>query len=252
MNNLQVFNNKDFGEVRAITIENIPFFVGKDVANALGYSNERDAILRHVDDEDKKAGVVFHDGRQNRQVTVINESGLYSLILSSKLTQAKKFKRWVTSEVLPSIRKNGGYIQNQDELDDDELIAKALSIATRKIAERDKKIEMLKPKALFADSVSASKISILIGELAKILKGNGINIGQNRLFKWLRDNGYLIRRKGTDYNTPTQRGMELELFEIKETVISHSDGHTSISKTTKVTGKGQIYFINKFLAKEEM
>lgn len=169
------------------------------------------------------------------------------MILSSKLPTAKKFKRWVTSEVLPSIRKNGGYIQNQENLSDNEIMAKALIVAQNVIKEKDKLISEQIPKVLFADSVETARTSILIGELAKILKQNGCEIGQNRLFEWLRNNNYLISRRGIDYNMPTQKSMNLELFEIKETTIMHADGHISISKTPKVTGKGQIYFINKFM-----
>ncbi|MDD6986401.1 MAG: phage antirepressor KilAC domain-containing protein [Butyricicoccus porcorum] len=247
MNKIKVFENPEFGSIRTVEQDGEPWLAGKDVAAALGYSNPRDAISKHVDDEDK--GVAKCDtlgGNQN--MTIINESGLYSLILSSRLPTAKKFKHWVTSEVLPSIRKTGGYISGQENMSDSELMAKALLVAQRQINQRDARIAEMQPKALFADSVAASKTSILIGELAKILKQNGVeNMGQNRLFEWLRSNGYLIRRKGTDYNMPTQRAMELKLFEIKETVVSHADGHQTINKTPKVTGKGQQYFINAFL-----
>lgn len=247
MNKIKVFENPEFGSIRTVEQDGEPWLAGKDVAAALGYSNPRDAISKHVDDEDK--GVAKCDtlgGNQN--MTIINESGLYSLILSSRLPTAKKFKHWVTSEVLPSIRKTGGYISGQENMSDSELMAKALLVAQRQINQRDARIAEMQPKALFADSVAASKTSILIGELAKILKQNGVeNMGQNRLFEWLRSNDYLIRRKGTDYNMPTQRAMELKLFEIKETVVSHADGHQTINKTPKVTGKGQQYFINAFL-----
>lgn len=257
MNDIQIFNNPEFGEVRAVSINNEPWFVGKDVALVLGYSNTKDALYRHVDAEDKiqNDGVVIPDSMGREQhPTIINESGLYSLILSSKLPGAKKFKHWVTSEVLPSLRKHGGYIAGQEEMSDTELIAKALLVADRKIKEKDQQIrqltdktEELKPKALFADSVSASDSTILIGELAKILRQNGVDTGEKRLFEWLRDNGYLIKRKGTDFNMPTQRSMELGLFKIKETVVNHSSGYTTVNKTPKVTGKGQQFFINKFL-----
>ena len=208
-------------------------------------------MRKHVDDEDK--GVANCDTLGGKQkLTIINESGLYSLILSSKLPTAKKFKRWVTSEVLPAIRKHGLYATPQAIeaiLNDPDTMIKTLQALKKEREEKQKlqqQIEQDKPKVLFADAVSTSKSSILVGELAKILRQNGIDIGQNRLFKWLRDNGYLIKRKGTDYNMPTQYSMNLGLFEVKETTITHSDGHISISKTPKVTGKGQIYFINKF------
>lgn len=247
MNNIQIFKNEQFGEVRTINKDGEPYFVGKDVAVILGYAKPLNALAAHVDEDDSlKQGLIDNLGR-TQETIFINESGLYSLIMGSKLPQAKQFKRWVTSEVLPSIRKYGGYIKDQETLTDEELIAKALVVAQNKIAEKDKQIEQMKPKAIFADAVSASHTSILIGELAKILRQNGIEIGQNRLFGWLRDNGYLIKRRGTDYNMPTQTAMEKGLFEIKETVISHSDGHTSINKTTKVTGKGQQYFINHLI-----
>ncbi len=255
MNELQIFNSAEFGTVRAMMIDGTVWFVGKDVADRLGYSNSRKAIGDHVDDEDK--GVTKHDTLGGiQEMTIINESGLYSLVLSSKLPTAKAFKRWITSEVLPSIRKNGGYIMGQEKMTDAELMAQAVLVAQKTIQQRDQKIAALEaqrkmdhPKVLFADAVSASKTNILIGEMAKILKQNGVDIGQNRLFSWLRENGLLISRKGTDYNMPTQKAMEMELFRIKETTIHHADGHTSITKTVKVTGKGQQYIVNRFLGK---
>ena len=243
MNNIQIFKNDQFGEVRVLERNGEPWFVGKDVAEILGYS-ETNAMTKRLDSEDfisdKLAGM-------NMKSTLINESGLYAAILGSRLPQAKQFKRWVTSEVLPSIRKTGGYIDGQEIMSDAELMAKALLVANRQIEERNREIERMKPKEIFADAVAASKTSILVGDLAKLIKQNGIDTGQKRLFQWLRDNGYLIRRKGADWNMPTQRAMEMDLFEVKETVITHADGHTSISKTVKVTGKGQQYFINKFM-----
>lgn len=182
MNNMQIFKNEQFGEVRTINKDGEPYFVGKDVAVILGYAKPLNALAAHVDEDDSlKQGLIDNLGRIQETI-FINESGLYSLIMSSKLPQAKQFKRWVTSEVLPSIRKNGGYIKDQETLTDEELIAKALVVAQNKIAEKDKQIEQMKPKAIFADAVSASHTSILIGELAKILRQNGIEIGQNRLF----------------------------------------------------------------------
>lgn len=257
MNELRVFDNAQFGQVRTINKDGEPWFVGKDVAEALGYSNPRKALYDHVDIEDKTDGVTIRDsiGRPQNPV-IINESGLYSLVMSSKLPNARQFKRWVTSEVLPSIRKNGGYIAGQETMTDDELLANALMVAQRKIEARDKQIEVqekqieaMHPKALFADAVSASKTSILIGDLAKLLKQNGVDIGQKRLFQWLRENKYLISQKGASYNSPTQRSMEMKLFEVKETTITHADGHITINRTAKVTGKGQVYFINKFVGK---
>jgi Prophage antirepressor len=252
MNDIQIFKNDSFGAVRTVEVNGAPYFVGKDVAEILGYSNTRDALSRHIDSEDK-ADVGIHDGSQTRNVTVINESGLYSLILSSKLPKAKEFKHWVTSEILPTIRKHGAYMTDktlEQALTSPDFLIKLATQLKDEQAQRkalEAKIEADKPKTIFADAVSVSKTSILVGELAKLLKQNGIDIGQNRLFAWLREKGYLISRKGTDYNMPTQRSMEMQLFEIKETSITHGDGHTSITKTPKVTGRGQIYFINLFM-----
>ena len=245
MNNIKIFKSAEFGSVRTVTIGEEPYFVGKDVADILGYTNPQKAIRDHIDIEDRMVNESFTVN--GTKVILINESGLYSLILSSKLESAKRFKRWVTSEVLPSIRKSGGYIAGQEQMSDSELLAKALLVAQKQIDERNAQIESMRPKAIFADAVSASDTTILIGELAKLLRQNGVDIGQNRLFSWLRENGYLIRRNGTDYNTPTQKSQELGILSVKETVINHSDGSMKITKTTKVTGKGQQYFINKFL-----
>lgn len=249
--NLMVMNG-EFGAVRTMVIGNEVWFVGKDIAECLGYSNTSDALNKHVEDEDKDiAKCDTLGGKQN--LTIINESGLYSLVLSSKLPSAKQFKRWITSEVLPSIRKNGMYatdITIEKMISDPDF---AIGLLTKLKEEKEKrkvlenKLEEQKPKVIFADSVESSKTSILIGDLAKLIKQNRIDMGQKRMFNWLRENGYLIKRNGTDYNMPTQKSMEMKLFEIKETAITHSDGHITINKTVKVTGKGQIYFINKFL-----
>lgn len=252
MNEIQNFNFNG-SQVRALTINNEPYFVGKDVAEILGYKNPSNALQTHVDKEDKTTYLNRVSGSNYKtKTTVINESGLYSLILSSKLPNAKQFKRWVTSEVLPAIRKHGAYMTDKKAaaiVTDKNALADLLKQASDQLKAKDIQIEEMRPKALFADAVSASKQTVLIGELAKIMKGNGIEIGQNRLFAWLREHGYLISRKGTDYNMPTQKAMNLGLFKIKETTITHSDGHISVNKTPKVTGKGQQYFVNKFLAK---
>ena len=255
MNEPQLF---DFHgqSIRTVLVDDQPMFVGKDVADVLGYSNTRDALIIHVDTEDKNT-VAIHDGNKgNPNQTVINESGPYSLVLSSKMPNAKEFKRWVTSEVLPAIRKHGAYmtpetiektltnpdfiIQLATQLKDEQVKTAALTADN----------ETMKPKALFADAVATSHTTILVGDLAKMIKQNGVDIGAKRLFAWLREKGYLIKRIGADYNSPTQRAMELGLFEVKETAISHSDGHVTVQKTPKVTGKGQQYFINRFLQKE--
>ena len=244
MNELQVFKNQEFGSVRTLVVNNEPWFVGKDIAESLGYTATEKAIRTHIDGDDK--GVTEMDTPGGKQkVVIINESGLYSLVLSSKLPSAKKFKRWVTSEVLPALRKTGQY--QVKELSGSELMAKALIEAQSVLAAKDKQIEEMKPKALFADAVATSHTSILVGELAKILKQNGIDMGQKRLFAWLREKGYLIKRQGTDYNMPTQKAMDLGLFEIKEGSYVNGSGVNITTKTPKITGKGQQYFINKFL-----
>ena len=248
---MQQLFNFNGQQVRTVTINDEPYFVGKDVATILGYSNTRDALSHHVDDEDK--GVAKLDtlgGRQNQ--TIINESGLYSLILGSKLPTAKEFKHWVTSEVLPSIRKHGAYMTPQTIekalLNPDTIINLATQL--KKEQEQRKQLqeenEQMKPKALFADAVSTSNSSILIGQLAKILKQNGVEIGQNRLSKWMRTHGFLGKR-GDSYNKPTQKAMNLAVFEVKERTVNNPDGSIRVTITTKVTGKGQQYFINKFL-----
>ena len=255
MNQLHTFNFEQ-QKVRILKINEQPWFVGRDVATVLGYSKPQNAILKNVDVDDALKRGITDSLNRVQETTLINESGLYSLIFSSKLESAKQFKRWVTSEVLPSIRKDGGYIATDENDDEASIMAKALLIANKTIENTKKKIveqqliiDVQKPKVIFADAIQASETTILIGEFAKILKQNGIDIGQKRLFEWLRENGYLIKRKGSDYNTPTQKSMELGLFEIKETPIHHNGGELSISRTSKITGKGQSYFINKFLTK---
>ena len=252
MNAVKIFKNSEFGEIRIVPINNEPWFIGSEIAKILSYTNPSKAIRDHVDPEEKLTERIVLAG-QGRDVTLINESGLYSLILSSKLPTAKRFKRWVTSEVLPAIRRHGAYLKEQkveEILTNPDTIIK---LATQLKEEREarKQAEALneanRPKVIFAEAVSASKTSILVGELAKILRGNGVPIGQRRFFQWLRENGYLIKRKGTDYNMPTQRSMELGLFEIKEGSYVNGDGVNVITKTPKITGKGQNYFINKFL-----
>lgn len=251
MNNISTFRNPAFGSVRAVSINNEPYFVGKDVAEILGYSNPRKAMIDHVDAEDK--GVTKCDTLGGTQeMTIINESGLYSLILSSKLPKAKEFKRWVTSEVLPTIRKTGGYVNNTAQFVDSyfgQLNLEQKQALTLMFDESKRMSEQLKeqaPKVLFANAVETAHTSILIGDLAKIIKQNGVDIGQKRLFEWMRQNGYLIKG-GSSKNMPTQRSMDQELFEVKETTINNPDGSVRVTKTTKVTGKGQTYFINKFL-----
>ncbi|WER79371.1 phage antirepressor KilAC domain-containing protein [Streptococcus pyogenes] len=247
----EIFNFKG-QEVRTVTIDDEPYFVGKDVAEILGYAKARNAIASHVDDEDKKDAPIQGTLGGTQTMTIINESGLYSLILSSKLPQAKEFKRWVTSEVLPTIRKHGMYATDELLDNPDFAIATLQKLKEEREAKKslEAQIEADRPKVLFADAVSASHTSILVGELAKLLKQNGVNIGATRLFTWLRKHGYLIKRNGRDWNMPTQKSVELGLIRVKETSITHSDGHITVSKTPLVTGKGQQYFINKFLNQE--
>ncbi|MFR8034628.1 MAG: phage antirepressor [Lachnospiraceae bacterium] len=230
MNELQIFKNEEFGEVRTVTINNEPWFVGKDVAEALGYLKARNAILAHVSDEDKKDAPIQGTPGGTQNMIIINESGLYALIFGSKLESAKRFKHWVTSEVLPTIRKTGRYQMQTPH--GKELLALAVLEAQKTIEEQNEQIKQMKPKALFADAVSASHTSILIGDLAKLLKQNGVETGQKRLFEWMRENGYLIKRKGSDWNMPTQRSMEMGLFEVKESTVNNPDGSVKINKTT--------------------
>lgn len=245
MQELQIFKNKEFGEIRTVTIDNEPWFVGKDVATALGYSDTNKAVAMHVENEDKKLNDKTSSSFGQRGATLINESGLYALIFGSKLESAKRFKHWVTSEVLPTIRKTGGYQMQPPQ--GKELLALAVLEAQKTIKEQTAQIERMKPKEIFADAVATSHTAILIGDLAKLLKQNGVETGQKRLFSWMRENGYLIKRKGADWNMPTQKAMEMGLFEVKESTVNNPDGSVRINKTTKVTGKGQQYFINNFL-----
>ena len=255
MSNIKIFENPEFGSIRTVEINNEPWFVGKGVAEALGYKDTVNAMKQHIDGEDKLGWQITTSG-QKREVTVISESGVYSLVFSSKLPKAKEFKHWVTSEVLPAIRKHGGYLSPEkieEVLSDPDTIIKLATNLKEEQAKRreaEAKLEKAKPKMIFADAVSASEQTILIGELAKLIKQNGHDIGQKRLFQWMRDNGYLIKRNGADYNVPTQRAMEMGLFRIKESTVVKPDGSTSLNKTTKVTGKGQQYFINKFLGNQ--
>lgn len=254
MNELQIFENAEFGQVRTVTIDNEPWFVGKDVATALGYKNTKDALATHIESCDKIMGsqnatpsITDSMGR-TQHPTWINESGLYALIFGSKLESAKRFKHWVTSDVLPSIRKHGVYAV--DELiNNPEMAIKAFT-ALKEEREKNKVLiadnQRMRPKEIFADAVASSKTSILIGDLAKILKQNGIETGQKRLFEQLRQEGYLMK-SGVSKNMPTQKSMEKGLFEVKETTINNPDGSIRVTKTTKVTGVGQQYFINKFL-----
>lgn len=253
MNELQIFNSEEFGQVRTVEINGNPYFVANDVARALGYVETAKAIRTHCKgvsemDIPSKGGV--------QRMKIIPEGDIYRLIIRSKLPSAEKFERWVFDEVIPSIRTNGGYIAGQETLSDDDLMAKAILVAQKKIKERDQiieqqkqKIEADRPKTIFADAVSASHTSILIGDLAKLICQNGYQIGQKRLFQWMRDNGYLMV-SGSSRNMPKQKYVEQGLFEIKESNVQNPDGSVRITRTTKVSGKGQLYFVNKFLGQE--
>ena len=253
MANLQIFAFEGTDEIRTLLINDEPYFVGKDVAQTLGYKNTRKALIDHVDEEDK--GVTNRDTLGGKQdLTIINESGLYSLILKSKLPSAKKFKRWVTSEVLPTIRKHGAYLTDEKALDittNPNSLADLLLQAGQQLKQKDLIITEMQPKALFSDAVRGSKNSCLIKDLATILKQNGVNIGQNRLFDWLRENGYLCTG-GRRHNQPTQRSLDLAVMDVREHVRTNKEGELVTRFTPLITGKGQLYFVNKFLTKEEL
>lgn len=245
MNELKLFSNPEFGTIRTTEIGGVTYFVGKDVADILGYQNGSRDINRHVDEEDRHKVMIF-DGNQDKETIIINESGLYSLILSSKLPSAKKFKHWVTSEVLPSIRKNGAYLTDKKALDivtNPQNLIGLLEQAAEQLKKKDIRIEEMRPKEIFADAVSASDTSILIRDLAKILKQNGVKTGEKRLYKWMREHGFIIQNS----TRPTQKAMEMGLFEIIESSVQRADKPPITTMTTRVTGKGQQYFINKFL-----
>lgn len=240
MNELQIFNNEEFGQVRTIEIDGKPYFSAKDVAEALGYSNPRKAILDHCKGVTKR-DTLTAGGQQ--AVNFIPEGDIYRLIVRSNLPNAERFEKWVFDEVIPRIRQTGGYQLPQ-------TYAEALRALADKAEQNEKltaRIETMRPKEIFADAVAASKTSILIGELAKLITQNGYEIGQTRLFKWMRERGYLIK-DGSSKNMPMQRYVQQGLFEIKESNVQNPDGSVRITKTTKVTGKGQQYFINKFLS----
>ena len=250
MNELQVFNNQEFGTVRTILIDNIPWFVAKDITDRLDYQNGRKAVADHVEEEDKRYVTIRYGTSGNPNITAINESGLYSLVLSSKLPNAKKFKRWITFEVIPQIVKTGSYsiekslphnyIEALERLLISEKEKEKIAIEKKQL-EEEKKIN--EPKVLFADSVAASEDSILVRDLAKILKQNGLDIGEHRLYDRMRADGYICKNS----TEPTQRAMELKLFERVIRTVQVGDGSPREILTTKVTAKGQQYFLRKYL-----
>lgn len=252
-NNLQPFEFEG-NKVRALADGDEVMFVASDIAKLLGY---RDAanLARNLDDDERGIHEVSTpSGTQN--MTVLTESGLYHAILNRETAYVKepeaqafvkRFQRWVTHEVLPSIRKHGGYMAGQERMTPEQMALASMRWLQSKVDEQAKQLKAQEGKVLFANAVESAKTSILVGDLAKILKGNGVDIGQKRLFAWLREHGWLIKARGSSWNMPTQKSMDLGLFEIKETTVTHADGHTTINKTPKVTGKGQTYFTNLFL-----
>ena len=250
MSELQIFENSEFGSVRTVDIDGKIYFVANDVAKALGYKRPADAVTAHCKGSAKHR-YLTEGGEQ--EMKVIPEGDIYRLVIKSQLPTAEKFERWIFDEVLPSIRKHGMYAE--DELLDNPDLLISVAQKLKEERERNKTLkaenDRMKPKEIFADAVVASYNTILIGELAKLLRQNGIDTGEKRLFEWLRQQGFLISRRGTDYNMPTQRSMEMKLLEVKERTVNNPDGSVRITKTTVVTGKGQQYFINKFLDKSE-
>lgn len=245
---IERFDSPEFGTLRVVEKDGEPWFVASDVAKALGYRDAHN-LTRRVDDDEKGTRSVSTPGGE-QPVSVISEAGLYSAVLGSKIPEARSFKRWVTHEVLPEIRKRGGYMVARENETPEQLMARALKLADETLKRQQAQIEELKPKALFADAVAASDGTCLVGEFAKMLRQNGVDIGQNRLFAWLRDHGYL-GKSGSNRNVPTQRAMDMGLFRIKETAVTHADGHVTISRTAKLLPRGQIYFMNKFLGGSE-
>lgn len=262
-NKMSVFTNEEFGEIRTMELNDEIYFCARDIAKSLGYKNTNDAIKRHCKRVVKHEGVSLTENQrgvvseQTTEMSFIPEGDVYRLIVHSKLPSAEKFEQWVFEEVLPSIRKHGGYIAGQETMTDEQLMAKALLVAQSKIEEKDKllaevnaKLAAAEPKIQFHDAVTASEDSISVGDMAKLLNQNGVPIGQNKLFEWLRRSGYLMTRK-SEYNLPTQKSMEMNLFEIHEHTFCYGSGVMKTGQTTRVTGIGQQYFINLFLHKKD-
>lgn len=252
MNELQIFEKAEFGKVRIVMRNGEPWFVARDVAVALGYADPADAIQRHCKKiNDSNMGV----SPSVPSPKIIPESDVYRLVMRSNLPTAIEFQDWVCEEVIPSLRKTGGYMLTKADDTPETIMARAVLVAQETIerlknrtVELEEDVQRMKPKELFADSVSASESSILVGQLAALLKQNGVNIGQNRLFERLRNDGFLIKF-GERRNCPTQRALEMGLFELKERTVNNPDGSVRITLTTKVTGKGQVYFVNRYIGK---
>lgn len=243
MSNLTVFDNREFGQIRAfVDSHGAPAFVAKDVCLAIGIGKYRDAVS--TIDDDERGSVVVDTPGGKQQMTTVTEPGFYKLVMRSRKPEAKAFQRWVTHEVLPALRRDGGYMVARDETPE-QTMARAVLLAQQTIDRQKSRIAELEPKALFADAVAASDGTCLVGELAKMMRQNGVEVGQNRLFAMLREDGYL-GNVGQNRNVPTQRAMDLGLFRIKETAVTHSDGHVTLSRTPKVTGKGQRYFLKRY------
>ena len=241
MNDIQVFKNGEFGSVRALLGQNDePCFVTKDILGILELDR---TALRKLDDDEKGVDLI-HTLGGNQEVSTVTEPGFYKLVMRSRKPEAKAFQRWVTHEVLPALRRDGGYMVARDETPE-QTMARAVLLAQQTIDRQKSRIAELEPKALFADAVAASDGTCLVGELAKMMRQNGVDVGQNRLFAMLREDGYL-GNVGQNRNVPTQRAMDLGLFRIKETAVTHSDGHVTINRTPKVTGKGQVYFAKRY------
>lgn len=241
MNDIRLFDNPEFGQIHAFANrEGVPCFIAREVTDALAL--DRTAV-RKLDDDEK--GVrLMHTLGGNQEVSTVTEPGFYKLVMRSRKPEAKAFQRWVTHEVLPALRRDGGYMIARDETPE-QTMARAVLLAQQTIDRQKSRIAELEPKALFADAVAASDGTCLVGELAKMMRQNGVDVGQNRLFAMLREDGYL-GKSGSNTNVPTQRAMEMGLFRIKETAVTHSDGHVTLSRTPKVTGKGQRYFIKRY------
>lgn len=247
-NEIQKFDFKG-AALRTLTDEaGEPWFVLKDCMSILDLGNPTETVKMFDKDEFSTTEVIDSIGRR-QQTYIISEPGLYRLVMKSRKPEAKEFQRWVTHEVLPSIRKHGGYMAGQERMTPEQMALASMRWLQSKVDEQAKQLKAQEGKVLFANAVETARTSILVGDFAKILKSNGIDIGPRRLFAWLREHGWLIKAKGSSWNMPTQKAMDLHLFEVKETTISHSDGHTTINKTPKMTGKGQMYFARLFLSK---
>lgn len=250
---LQIYKNASFGEVRVLEEQGSSLFCAADICRALQYANPRDALAKHCEEEDvAKRDTLTAKGMQS--MSYVTESGLYALIFGSKMPAAKEFKRWVTSEVLPAIRKSGGYMVSRENESAEDLMARALLVAQETLSRASQenkqlkeRVEVAESKASFAEAVEASTNTILIAELSKILQQNGVNIGQNRLFDWMRTNGYLCSNPAY-YNQPTQKAMQQGLFEVTKHIVQKPNGTSIVTSTPRVTGKGQIFFMKKFLA----